>query len=158
MKTLITLGAIIAACTLSVPAMAERGGDRVDARQDRQQHRIDRGVRSGDLTRSEARRLDHGQNRIDHMQSRARADGHVSRQERARIHKEVARQDQRIYRERHDRQVSRRDHNDRGWHRGHRNAPAYGYYDYSPVVRHAPVVRRVYVDREPSISFVLNLP
>ncbi|MCP5222955.1 MAG: hypothetical protein H6944_14860 [Zoogloeaceae bacterium] len=70
MKTLITLGAIIAACTLSVPAMAERGGDRVDARQDRQQHRIDRGVRSGDLTRPEARRLDRGQNRIDHMQSR----------------------------------------------------------------------------------------
>ncbi|WP_323003256.1 hypothetical protein [Denitromonas sp.] len=157
MKKILTLGAMLAACTLSLPAMADRG-DRVDARQDRQQQRIERGVRSGDLTRHEARRLDRGQDRIDRMQARAYADGHVSRHERARIHKEVVRQDRHIYRERHDRQVARRDHDDRGWHRGHRHAPAYGYYDYRPVVRHAPVVRRVYVDREPSISLVLNLP
>ena len=154
MKRFITLGAIIAACMVSVPAMAERGGDhRVDARQDRQQHRIERGVRSGDLTRHEARRLDRGQDRIDRMQHHARADGHVSRGERARIHREVDRQDRRIYRERHDRQ--RRDY---GYHRGHRHAPAYGYTARHEHYRPAPVVRRVYVDRHPSVSLVLNWP
>ncbi len=165
MKKILTLGAILAAFTLSMPAMADRGdrGDRVDARQDRQQHRIERGVRSGDLTRNEARRLERGQDRIDRMQHRAYSDGYVSRSERSRIHREVERQDRRIYRERHDRQYAKRhyrddDRHDRGWHRGHRHAPAYGYYDYRPVVRHAPVARRVIIDREPSISLVLNLP
>ncbi|MBT0962557.1 hypothetical protein [Denitromonas iodatirespirans] len=155
MKRIITLGAILAACTFSVPAMADRG-DRVDARQDRQQHRIERGLRSGDLTRPEARRLERGQDRIDRLQHRAYADGRVTPRERARIHQEVKRQDRHIYRERHDRQVAR--HGDRGWHRGHAHAPAYGYYGYRPVVRHVPVHRRVIVDREPSISLILNLP
>lgn len=157
MKRILTLGAILAACTLSVPAMADRG-DRVDARQDRQQHRIERGVRSGDLTRHEANRLERGQDRIDRMQHRAYADGRVTPHERARIHREVERQDRHIYRERRDRQYAWRDHDDRGWHRGHSHAPAYGYYDYRPVVRHVPVPRRVIIDREPSISLVFNLP
>ena len=156
MKRLITLGAIIAACAVSLPAMAARGGDRVDARQDRQQQRIDRGVRSGDLTPREARRLDHGQDRIDRMQRHARADGHVDRNERHRIQREVAHQDRRIYRERHDRQ--RWGGHDQGYHRGHRHAPAYGYAGRHDHYRPAPVVRRVYVDREPSVSLVLNWP
>ena len=46
MKKIITLGAILAACTFAVPAMAQRGDDRVDARQDRQQQRIEKGYRS----------------------------------------------------------------------------------------------------------------
>jgi len=87
MKKIITLGAILAACTFAVPAMAQRGDDRVDARQDRQQHRIEQGYRSGDLTRREARQLSDGQKRIDRMQHQARRDGRVTEHERRRIHK-----------------------------------------------------------------------
>ena len=161
MKRLITFGALIAACTLAVPALAERGGDRSEARQDRQQHRIERGIRSGDLTRPEARRLWRGQDRIDRMQRHARADGRVSRHEAKRIHREVRRQNKRIYRERHDNQrwrAARHRGNDRGWNRGHYRGPAYGYRDHRPVVRHAPVPRRVYVDPDPRISVILNWP
>ncbi len=160
MKRLITLSAILAACTFAVPAMAQRGGDRVDARQDRQQHRIERGFRSGDLTRQEVRRLDRGQHRIDRMQRHAREDGRVTRHERRRIHREVERQDRRIYRERHDGQrwggyrYSRHDRHDHGRHYGHRHAPARGYARHD----HRREVRKVYVDPFPRISLILNLP
>lgn len=157
MKKIITLGAILAACTFAVPAMAQRGDDRVDARQDRQQQRIEKGYRSGDLTRHEARRLADGQKRIDRMQHQAYRDGRVTPRERQRIHEEVARQDRRIYRERHDGDrwrsysYSRYDGHDRGYHYGRDRGRDYGH-------EHAPSVRRVYVDPMPRISLVLNLP
>jgi hypothetical protein len=163
MKTWMTLSAVLAACTFAVPAMAQRGGEGVDARQDRQQLRIERGYRSGELTRQEVRRLDRGQDRIDRMQDRARADGRVTRGERERIHREVARQDRHIWRERHDGQRWRaeRGYRDHGHyvHRGHDDERRYGdsgYRDRRHV--HAPVVRKVYVDPRPRISLVLNLP
>lgn len=158
MKKLITLSAIIAACTVAVPAMA-RGGDRVDERQDRQQHRIEQGYRSGDLTRHEARRLERGQDRIDLMQRQARRDGHVDRHERRRIGEAVARQDRRIHQERHDGDrwrgygYSRNEHGDRGYHRGHDRAPARGYRDHD---HHRS--SKVYVDPWPRVSLILNLP
>ena len=157
MKKIITLGAILAACTFAVPAMAQRGDDRVDARQDRQQQRIENGYRSGDLTRREVRQLADGQRRIDRMQHQAYRDGRVTPRERERIHEEVARQDRRIYRERHDgdrwrgTRFSRYDGHDRGYHYGRDRGRDYGH-------EHAPVVRRVYVDSMPRISLVLNLP
>lgn len=161
MKRLITLSALIAACTFAAPAIAERGGERWEARQDRQQHRIERGIRKGDLTRREARKLWRGQDRIDRLQHRAWADGRVNRHEARRIHREIKRQDRRIYRKRHNdqhwRSARQRGH-DRGWHRGHRQGPAYGYRDYRPAVRHAPAPRRIYVDPDPRISVILNWP
>lgn len=153
MKKLIALGALLATCTLSVPAMAERGGERAEARQDRQQHRIERGMRSGDLNRHGARKLWRGQDRIDRVQRRARADGRVTRHEVKRIHREIKRQDQRIYRERNNAQRWRS-----ARHGGHRQARAYGYQDHRPVVRHAPSTRRVYVDPDPRVSVILNWP
>lgn len=154
MKKLMTLSAIVAACTFAVPAMAQRGGDGVEARQDRQQQRIEKGFRNGELTRNEVRRLEHGQQRIDRMQRQARSDGRVTGHERQRIHKEVARQDRNIQRERHDRQRWRgyasRGH-DRGHHYGHDRS-------WRDDPRHAPVARRIIVDPRARISLVLNLP
>lgn len=57
----------------------------INQRQDVQQDRIDRGVRDGQITRSEASRLEQGERNIDRAQRRAEADGHVTQQERARI-------------------------------------------------------------------------
>jgi len=157
MKKIITLAAVLAACTFALPAMAQRGGDRVDERQDRQQHRIEQGYRSGDLTRNEARRLTEGQKRIDRMQAQARRDGHVSEHERRRIHQEVARQDRRIRDERRDgdrwrgTRYSRYDGHDRGRYYGDDRGRGDGH-------THAPVVRRIYADATPRISLILNLP
>ena len=47
----------------------------IDQRQDYQQDRIERGIRDGQITSGEARRLEQGERAIDRAQTRARADG-----------------------------------------------------------------------------------
>ena len=47
----------------------------IDQRQDYQQNRIEQGIQSGQITRSEAYRLEQGERAIDRAQARARADG-----------------------------------------------------------------------------------
>lgn len=78
----------------------------IDQRQDYQQNRIEQGIRSGQITRSEAYRLEQGERAIDRAQARARADGTVTAQERARIDHMTDRQGQQIYRQSHDSQQS----------------------------------------------------
>ena len=74
----------------------------VDARQSRQQLRIDNGVASGALTPAEEARLQSGQARVDRMESRFKADGVVTRWERARLHGVQDRQSRKIYRKKHN--------------------------------------------------------
>ncbi len=103
MKTAKTLAA---ALVLILPALAaaQPSTPRIDARQDRQEARIERGVQSGALTEKEAAKLDRGQTHVQNLESRATADGVVSGRERARIEHAQDVQDRRIYREKHDRQ------------------------------------------------------
>lgn len=89
----------------------------VDNRQHRQSHRIRAGLRSGDITRGEARQLKRQQARITKMERRYTADGHLSHRERARLERAQDRAGRKI---RHAR------HND--LYRGHdRYASAYGW-------------------------------
>ncbi len=76
----------------------------IDQRQDYQQNRIEQGIQSGQITRSEAYRLEQGERAIDRAQARARADGVVTQQERNRIDHMTDRQGQQIYRQSHDSQ------------------------------------------------------
>jgi hypothetical protein len=76
----------------------------IDQRQDYQQDRIERGIRDGQITSGEARRLEQGERAIDRAQARARADGVVTSQERARIDRMTDRESRDIYRESHDNQ------------------------------------------------------
>ena len=78
----------------------------IDQRQDYQQNRIEQGIRSGQITRSEAYRLEQGERAIDRAQVRARADGDVTARERSRIDNMVDRQGRQIYQQSHDRQQS----------------------------------------------------
>jgi len=57
----------------------------IDARQDDQHKRIERGVASGQLTPLEARRLKIQQDRIETAESAAKADGIVTEEERIRL-------------------------------------------------------------------------
>ena len=93
----------------------------IDQRQDYQQNRIEQGIQSGQITRSEAYRLEQGERAIDRAQARARADGVVTQQERYRIDQMTDRQGQQIYRQSHDSQQA--------WDRGQNWGRTDGRYD-----------------------------
>jgi len=99
MKKLLTVAVLGA---LSLPAFAQTTTPQIDQLQDRQERRIEQGVRSGELTPRETARLERGQARIREMERRALADGHISRRERAAIDSEQDRQNQLIARLKHN--------------------------------------------------------
>jgi len=89
-----------ALAAISVPAMA--GTPRLDAREQNQRQRIAQGVRSGELTRPEARRLIKGERRLHRHERYAKSDGVVTPAERARLQRNANRMSTRIYRQKHD--------------------------------------------------------
>ena len=66
---------------------AQTATPNVSKRQVKQQQRIGKGVRSGELTKGETVALQKQQKRINKSKKAAKADGKVSRRERAAIHK-----------------------------------------------------------------------
>lgn len=100
---IVTAAALIA--MYSLPALAQTTSTpRIDARQAKQQQRIDAGAKSGQLTPKEAARLQKGQARVQKAEDKATADGKVTAKERARLEKMQDRESKRIARERHDKQ------------------------------------------------------
>src|SRR5690349_14098751 len=95
----LTAGSVFAAGGAYAQSMYD-----INQRQDYQQDRIDRGVRDGQITRSEQYRLEQGERQIDRAQARAMADGHVTPQERARIDRMTDRESREIYRDSHNSQ------------------------------------------------------
>ena len=96
--------AVLAAGVFAAGGASAQSMWSIDQRQDAQQNRIEQGIRSGQITRSEAARLEQGERSIDRAQSRARADGVVTDAERRRIEGMVQRENRDIYRQSHDRQ------------------------------------------------------
>lgn len=106
MKSLRTLVLIAAFAALSsVAASADPATPRVDRREARQHQRITQGVRSGELTRGEARHLRAGQAHLRRMECRAKADGVVNARERARLTHAQNRQSHHIARLKHNARV-----------------------------------------------------
>lgn len=92
---------VLAALALSFALPADAAN--VARRQARQEARIHQGVRQGDLTRGEARRLDRSQDRIRQSIRRDRADGRgLTRAERAKADARLDRQSGRIARARNN--------------------------------------------------------
>lgn len=79
-----------------------RGHGTIDQRQAFQHNRIGQGIRSGELTRGEARGLMSEQRRIENIERAYRSDGHFSRDERADIQRRLDMAQRHIYRETHD--------------------------------------------------------
>jgi hypothetical protein len=96
---------LLSLTTLSSFAAGEPATTRVDARQARQEHRIDQGIASGELTKKEAARLNAQQARIDTAENRAQADGKVSAKERARLEARQDRASRQIRHQKHDAQT-----------------------------------------------------
>lgn len=103
-NTLIKAAAVSALfIAVIAPAAAwEEPGDSIDARQRRQYERIDEGVRSGELTRHEARRLMREQREISRKEAAYRADGVLTRWELRDIHDDLNRAREHIYNQRQD--------------------------------------------------------
>src|SRR5215470_146366 len=95
------LSLILGAVVCATPAFA---GDNhgINWVQKREQARINQGVRSGELTRHEARRLEAEQARIRVDERFYRADGKLGPRERERLRKELGHASHDIYREKHD--------------------------------------------------------
>ncbi|MCC6350381.1 MAG: hypothetical protein IT347_12410 [Candidatus Eisenbacteria bacterium] len=83
-------------------ASAGTATPRVDRREARQTARIHQGVRSGELTRGEARSLRAGQRHVHRIERRAKADGNVSARERAHLNRAQNRQSRHIHRLKHN--------------------------------------------------------
>ena len=94
---------------LATPAMAghrhQDGYDRFDRRLDRQHHRIKQGVRSGELTRIEARKLRKQHRRIVRLKYRYMDDGYLSHYERRKLTRKLDKASRRIHRLKHNQYV-----------------------------------------------------
>lgn len=95
---------IAALVALPVVAAAGTRDPGVNHRQHNQQHRIQQGVKSGELTRGETRRLQAEQRHIRHEERLYKSDGHLSGAERADLHRDQHRAGRDIWRLKHDAQ------------------------------------------------------
>ena len=100
----ITAMVLTMAAVLAFASVVEAGTrtPRVNARQARQDARIDHGVANGSLTAAEAARLEAGQAHVQRVENRVKADGHVTAAERARLDNVQDRQSRKIWRKKHN--------------------------------------------------------
>ena len=97
---------VIVLCTLlivgSAFASAQARTPHVAKRQLKQQARIEQGVKSGELTAGETKRLELQQAKIQSDKRKAKADGVVTPAERAKLAREQNRASRKIYRLKHN--------------------------------------------------------
>ena len=87
------------------PGPPVRNYESINARQREQQQRIREGIRSGELTRHEVRRLEAEEWRIRRNEAQVRrSGGQFTPRERYRIERQLNRSSRDIYRQKHDRQ------------------------------------------------------
>ena len=103
MFTRVFLVSLITAA-VAAPGYAQTATPGVDARQERQEQRIQQGIESGELNQREAGRLQREQERIATHEEKAKADGVVTKAERRKLHREQDRASRHIAKEKHDRQ------------------------------------------------------
>ena len=77
----------------------------INQRERHQQRRIADGVRDGELTQNEARKLEKEQAKIHSAEAKAKADGEFTTKERAKLQKRQDHASQHIYKEKHDKQT-----------------------------------------------------
>jgi hypothetical protein len=95
---------VMAAATLLIAGPIFAGTPQLNQREHHQAQRIREGVRSGELTRPETRRLARGEARLHRNEARAKSDGVVTARERAHLQQEASLESRRIYRQKHDAQ------------------------------------------------------
>lgn len=96
--------AVLSCVTVSAFAQAPQATPRQDARDARQERRLEQGERSGSLTPREAERLENRREHMDKMEEHMASDGKITAQERRRMERMHDRESRGIAREKHDRQ------------------------------------------------------
>jgi hypothetical protein len=104
LKTFV-LGASLALFSIGSFAQAA-STPRVDARQVKQEKRIDQGVSSGQLSSKEAARLEKEQGHVAKVEEKAKADGTVTAAERQHLHRAQNRTSADIHHQKHDAQTA----------------------------------------------------
>lgn len=134
MKYLKALSVIPLFAALSFPAMAhhKQHNGHFEQRLDRQEMRIERGVRNGELTREETRKLRKKQRKLERMYDRFSEDGWLSRKEKHILTNKLDKNSQRIRKFKHN--EKQRGHYDRRYYPHDRHA--WRGYDHSPFDRH----------------------
>lgn len=111
MKSKIILAAILTGL-MSATAFAQTtvvpgtNTPKIDARETRQEARIQQGVATGALNAKEATRLENGQARVANAEANAKADGTVTKKERAKLTHMQNKQSRHIKRQKHDKQTA----------------------------------------------------
>lgn len=95
------------ALTLSLPsvAAAQDRTPHLNKRQENQQDRIQQGIKSGQLTRGEARRSEAREGRLQANKLEDKAKGPLSAKERTQLNRQANRDSRAIYRMKHNNKV-----------------------------------------------------
>ncbi|ABA88788.1 hypothetical protein Pcar_1543 [Syntrophotalea carbinolica DSM 2380] len=109
------------ACLIGSPAWS---ADRHDPVQRNQQQRITQGVRSGEITRPELRKLRHEQRRIKRFSRQARADGKMNKWERRHLKAMKNHASRNIYQAKHNKRSYNHCHPQNTRHRKNCHAAA----------------------------------
>jgi hypothetical protein len=103
----VAIGATLAIASIGAFAQASAPATpKVDAREAKQQARIDAGVASGQLTAKETNRLDKQQARIAGAEAKAKSDGVVTKHERRHLARMQDRASANIHKQKHDAQTA----------------------------------------------------
>lgn len=98
--------AVALAVTFAAPVFAgPKDTPGVDRREHRQKQRIREGVRSGELTKEEARGLRQEQREIRAKERAMKSDGVVTKEERKELHQDLNEASKHIAEEKHDEQT-----------------------------------------------------
>ena len=92
---------IISVIAVTLSAQSLLAAD-VDKRQDRQQTRIEQGIKNGELTAKEAYRLNKQQRKIAGTEKKFKSDGKFSQRERAIVQHQQNKASRNIFRQKHD--------------------------------------------------------
>jgi hypothetical protein len=78
--------------------------NQVNKREQNQQNRIGNGVKNGQLTPGETRRLEHGEQRLQHNEKKdmAKDNGHLTKQDQRHLNREANHMSKRIYKDKHN--------------------------------------------------------
>jgi Skp family chaperone for outer membrane proteins len=101
-KITIVLIGIALSSLLASSAFAGTRDHRVNHRQHKQHARIAQGVKSGELTKSEAKDLRGDQRELRQEEKAYKADGQLTKAERKDLHEDLNENSKEIYQEKHD--------------------------------------------------------
>jgi len=102
MKTIKSIGAALVSTLVFGNLLFAQGT--INQRERHQQRRIADGVRDGELTQKEARKLEKEQAEIHAAEAKAKADGEFTAKERAKVQRRQDKASHQIYKEKHDKQ------------------------------------------------------